>query len=181
MSDSPVAAVAVRPRPLERLAGLVRRHEKAVLAAGLGLQLAVLLAMVAQRLLLLTTGATYHVRVVPVDPRDLLRGDYVILSYEFTRVPDSTPGPVYVTLVPAGDGKHHTAGEYRRTPPAGEPYLRGAVTGFGRAEYGIESYFVQEGQGHAYEDAARAGRLSAEIAVTPDGRAALRALHILPR
>jgi uncharacterized membrane-anchored protein len=177
MADAAVAARSPAA-PLDWLARLFQRHEKAVLAVGLGLQFAVLVAMIAQRLLLLSTGVTYFVRVVPVDPRDLLRGDYVILSYEFSRVSDSNPGPIYVTLEPAGDGKHSRPGMYLRTPPAGQPYIKGEVTGFGRADYGIESYFVQEGKGHAYEDAVRAGQLTAEIAVTDDGRAALKRLHI---
>jgi hypothetical protein len=68
-------------------------------------------------------------------------------------------------------------GRYHLVPPAGVAYLQGMMTGQGRAEYGIESYFVQEAKGQAYEEAARSGRLTAEIAVAVDGRAALRQLH----
>ena len=43
------------------------------------------LAMMVRPLMTLTTGETILLRVVPVDPRDLFRGDYVILSYEISR------------------------------------------------------------------------------------------------
>ncbi len=170
---------------LDRLPRAVKSHEKLGLALGFTLQLGVLLALVVLRLSVLWTGETYYVHVVPVDPRDLLRGDYVILGYDFSRPPPGLlagePGPrdVYVTLVPAGDGKHSVPAEYLRTPPTdGRPFLKGRMSNQGRIEYGIESFFVQEGKGHVYEDALRSGRLSAEIAVTPDGRAALRGLHV---
>ena len=51
------------------------------LALGVTLQLCVLLGMIVMRLAILWTGQTCYVRVQPVDPRDWLRGDYVILSY----------------------------------------------------------------------------------------------------
>ena len=34
----------------------------------------------------LSSGYPIHVRTAPVDPRDLLRGQYLALSYEFSRV-----------------------------------------------------------------------------------------------
>ena len=52
------------------------------------------------------------------------------------------------------------------------------ITGPGRLEFGIEAYYLQEGQGSKYEEAMRDHRLAAEIAVTADGRAALLGLRI---
>ena len=43
--------------------------------------------MIALRAIPLLTGQTVLVKVVPVDPRELFRGDYVQLSYDFSRVP----------------------------------------------------------------------------------------------
>jgi GDYXXLXY motif protein len=45
----------------------------------------------------------------------------------------------------------------------------------GSAGVGIESYYVQEGTGHRYEQAIRDRKLSAELAVTSSGQAALEA------
>src|SRR3712207_8325878 len=45
------------------------------------IQAGLLAAMVVDRALLLSRGTEIRLPVVPVDPRDFLRGDYVILSY----------------------------------------------------------------------------------------------------
>ena len=54
----------------------------------------------------------------------------------------------------------------------------GRSQGNGRATYGIESYYVQEGTGHDYEAAVRNRRLWAEVALASDGAASLRGLVI---
>ena len=63
-------------------------------------------------------------------------------------------------------------------PPTAGKYLRGTIAGYDRIECGIESYYVQEGQGREFEDAARSHKLSAEVSLASDGRAVLRGLHI---
>lgn len=171
----------------------VKSHERKILLAAVILQLGILISMIFVRATPLLTGDVILVRVMPVDPRDLFRGDYVILSYEFSRVsPSQIEGlppvnqqndqlsgkPVYVTLVPESDGKHWRAGKFSLTQPSGGKLLRGTLGRYGIIEYGIESYFVQEGQGKKYEEAIRSRNLSAEIAVTTDGQAALRRLVI---
>lgn len=186
-------AYAIQTKPArgsfaDRLVTAVKGWEKGVLLSGIGIQLVFLLGMTAFRAYALQRGDVYYVRVQPVDPRDLFRGDYVILSYSFSRLPSelwanpqAQPGRnIYATLVPEGDGTHWQARSYRFTPPQDGPYMRGKIVGSGRIEYGIESFFVQEGQGHRYEQAARSGRLTAEIAVSPDGQAVLRNLHVSP-
>jgi len=127
-------------------------------------------------------------RVVPVDPRDLFRGDYVILRYEFSRVPpQSIPGlqstdyqgeTVYVAIVPEEDGKNWRASQFSlQKPPTGK-FLRGQITGRNRIELGIESYFVQEGERLRYERAVRSRGLSAEVALDRNGKAVLKRLVI---
>ena len=127
-------------------------------------------------------------KVVPVDPRDLMRGDYVILGYDISRVPPGTflggsasPGEragrtVYVVLEPDEDGRHYHGAGVVEEPPANGPFIRGTLEASGRIVFGIESYFVQEGKGKEYEQAVRDRRLSAEVALSRDGRAALRRL-----
>jgi len=77
-----------------------------------------------------------------------------------------------------GDGRHWRADKFSTTCPASGKYLRGTITGYNRIECGIESYYVQEGTGRKYEQAIRSQKLSAEVAVTSDGQATLRALRI---
>jgi uncharacterized membrane-anchored protein len=181
-----------KPRaPLvDRTLAWVDRHRRAVLVAGVVFQVLVLLSMVVSAAgpLVARGSRTVLLRVVPVDPRDLFRGDYVILAYDVSRMPvaGALPGTsgqtVYVTLAPEADGRHYrgvSASVEPPTPaPGALPYLRGTLSGPGRITFGIESYFVPEGQGQPYEDAARSRKLSAQVAVAPDGQAALKGLVI---
>ena len=132
----------------------------------------------------------------PVDPRDLFRGDYVTLGYEISRVPPEgiaglpaetarNRSPewrgqiVYVTLLPENDGQHYRGGPVSAVRPSpGTRYIKGTLASPSLISFGIESYFVQEGQGKNYEAAIRDHRLWAEIALAPTGSAALRGLRI---
>jgi uncharacterized membrane-anchored protein len=180
---------------VERLMGWMKRQEKRVLLIAASFQVLVLVAMIALHAAPFLWGETILVRVAPVDPRDLLRGDYVTLSYAFSRVPPqgiegmprdawmNDPGKwegrtVYVSLVPEPDGKHWTAEKFSFFRPATGKYLRGTLLRGGQLEFGIESYFVQEGKGYDYENAVRTRQLSAELAVTSEGQAAVRSLKI---
>ncbi len=66
--------------------GWLKTRERKVLLITVAAQLVILVAMIALRAIPLVTGQTVLVKVAPVDPRDLFRGDYVILSYDFSRV-----------------------------------------------------------------------------------------------
>jgi uncharacterized membrane-anchored protein len=174
--------------------GWLKARERKILLVTVAAQLVILVGMIALRAVPLVTGQTVLVRVVPVDPRDLFRGDYVILSYDFSRVPregieglsekergswsKSEGRTVYVPLVPDSDGVHLGAGKVTVVKPASGPFLRGQMLRHGTLEFGIESYYVQEGTGREYEQAIRNRKLSAELAVTAGGQAALRGLRV---
>lgn len=196
MGETTVAQSAqpfMGPAPLERAVGWLRGRERTVLIAAAALQVAVLVAMIAVRAMPLVFGDTILLRVVPVDPRDLFRGDYVILSYDFSRRPPqgieglSQAGDsrdkvwqgrtVYVSLVPDADGRHWRADKVSISRPTSGRYIRGRIAASGQLEFGIEAYYVQEGTGREYEQAIRNRRLSAEVALTSDGTAALRRLR----
>jgi uncharacterized membrane-anchored protein len=155
-----------------------------VLYAAAGFHLAFLVAMIAAESVTLMTGDTISLHVRPVDPRDVFRGDYVVLSYDVNRMNPTGVGgwgrPVYVTLEPEADGRHWrgVTASYQR--PAGGKYLLGreGPGGWGRLEFGIEAYYVQQGEGRRWEDAARKGKLTAEVVVSPWGRAKLKRLRI---
>jgi uncharacterized membrane-anchored protein len=174
------------------LLGWLKARERKILLVTVAAQLLILLGMIALRALPLITGKTVLVRVQPVDPRDLFRGDYVILSYDFSRVPregivglseterwkKSEGRAVYVPLVPDSIPGHWRAEKVTTAKPERGPFLKGQVERYGSLKFGIESYYVQEGTGRMYEQAIRDRRLSAELAVTSGGQAALRALRI---
>lgn len=187
---------AARTARFDHALAWLRRHERWVFLATVAFQVFVLSSMIAGYALPYRDADVVLLRVVPVDPRDLLRGDYVILGYEISRVPpqgvDGLPQPmvqanatewkgrtVYVTLEPEEDGLHYRGGPVSAfPPPEGTSFIQGALTDSSRITFGIESFFVQEGKGKEYEAAIREHRLSAEVALTPSGQAALRGLRI---
>jgi uncharacterized membrane-anchored protein len=173
----------------DRLVAHLGGRERALIAAAVGFQLLVLVGIVmANTIPWAGSGVrTVLLKVEPVDPRDLMRGDYVILGYEISRVPPGTflggssareraGRTVYVMLEPDEDGRHYHGVGVVEEPPANGPFIRGTLEASGRIVFGIESYFVQEGKGKEYEQAVRDRRLSAEVALSRDGRAALRRL-----
>jgi uncharacterized membrane-anchored protein len=157
------------------------RFERVAVGAAVGLQLFILVAMILGRTVPFLGAQSVLLRVEPVDPRDLLRGDYVTLGYSFNRIPMgaySEGQSVYVTLVPEGDGRHYHAGQFLTEPPASGVFIRGTARSRVQATYGIESYYVQEGTGHDYEQAVRSRRLWAEVALDGAGNPSLRRLVI---
>ena len=87
-----------------------QRIPKAVLfGAAILLQCALLVLMVADRVRILREGREVTLQTRPVDPRDLLRGDYVVLGYDISQLPagalagpaDGRANPVvFVKLAP---------------------------------------------------------------------------------
>src|SRR3954468_8617534 len=78
------AAQAGQPWPIARSA------EIKLLIAVVAAQLAILVGMIAVDGLPLVLGERIKLKVAPVDPRDFFRGDYVVLSYEFSRIEPAT-------------------------------------------------------------------------------------------
>ena len=174
--------------------GWLKARERKVLKVTVAAQLLILVGMIALRAIPLVTGQTVLVRVQPVDPRDLFRGDYVILSYDFSRVPPQDiegvsesesrkrskweGRTVYVPLVPDTNRTHWRADKATVVKPASGLFLKGQMERYGSLKFGIEAYYVEEGTGLRYEQAIRDRQLSAELAVTSSGQAALRNLQI---
>ena len=175
--------------------GWLKARERKVLLFTAAAQLVILVGMIGLRAVPLVTGQTVLVRVQPVDPRDLFRGDYVILSYDFGRVqPEDIEGlsdaehsksmkklegrAVYVPLVPDSVPGHWRAAKATVIKPEQGLFLKGQMERYGSLKFGIESYYVQEGTGLVYEQAIRDRKLSAELAVTSSGQAALKGLRI---
>jgi uncharacterized membrane-anchored protein len=173
--------------------GWLKSRERKILLVTVVAQLVILVGMIALRAIPLMTGQTVLVRVRPVDPRDLFRGDYVILSYDFSRATPETIDrlsanergtqklegrTVYVPLVPDSVPGHWRAEKATMAKPASGLFLRGQMQRYGGIQFGIESYYVQEGSGRGYEQAIRDRKLSAELAVTSSGQAALKGLRI---
>jgi uncharacterized membrane-anchored protein len=157
-------------------------------------QTAVLASMVIDRVTLLRTGREIILPIVPVDPRDLFRGEYVRLSYSISTVPMALAGGAHlqrnqvlyvVVEKKAGDEAWQAVRATRTFPDDLNPdqvVLKGRVL-FGSAtsetvRYGIESYFVPQGEGPRLEALARNRKLAVLIAVDNAGNAAIKGLLI---
>ena len=122
--------------------------------------------------IVLRTGKEVLLKTIPVDPRDLLRGDYVILNYEIAQIPRGKDigynKTVYVNLYTDSNNIAHVKSITGLKPSEGL-YLKGKT---GRCNtsiplfksgkcvnFGIESYFVKEGTGRKLEDDLRDGAL----------------------
>ena len=229
------------------------------------LQILILVGMIGYRHYWVETGEKIMLRVSPVDPRDLFRGDYVQLAYEISSLDldrlsvkeDFLPKEkVYVILEPETDGTWKAAGA-AKTLPSGKKFIqgmveferkdssrsevtlkddrgnlhhlsphwwsetqpggrvtfcldrRGRVTSFAKeepsrkdpcrggpsltgtiegihstrfrmlqVEYGIESFFVQEGKGRDIESGRAGQDLKVEAVLRKDGKAMLTALWV---
>ncbi|MDP2653452.1 MAG: GDYXXLXY domain-containing protein [Candidatus Omnitrophota bacterium] len=139
----------------------------------------------------LRSGQEVLLKTVPVDPRDLFRGDYVILRYEISAIDlnsvrsvyeslnDAVGKKVYVALdMENGRGK---AGGLFLKPPAEGLFIQGTLKSARDnqllVEYGIESYFVPEGKGREIERH-RGKNLDVVASVDRSGRAAIKALLV---
>jgi uncharacterized membrane-anchored protein len=182
-----------------RLTALWQRIPKAVLfGAAILLQCALLILMVADRVRILREGREVTLQTRPVDPRDLLRGDYVVLGYDISQLPagalagqpTAERNPVvFVKLAPNADGLYQAVSVHAEpvTVTAPEVLIRGRVSySCGSTSrtfcdkltirYGLESYFVPEGEGRKLEQARNQQKLRVVAAVLPSGRAAIKRL-----
>ena len=174
------------------------------IAAALILVLA-LLALVEQRARILRGGTEVRLKTVPVDPRDLFRGDYVVLGYPISTVEIGQDGPrpyrpgetVFVTLGRDEQGFARALGVSREWPTGGDAVvIAGRVASVGgcatnangefdcsgsrnrlRIAYGLESYFVPQGEGKAIETTEKT-RIEVVAAVSSSGDAAIKRLLI---
>ena len=164
-------------------------------------QISFLTWVIAGRAEILRDGRDIALRVHPVDPRDLLRGDYVRLGYDISSIPVSLieilptdlattrAGPIYVRIKKAEDGYWHavSASLYEPAEAAeddGTVELRGQVAaGWSlgpdaslSVDYGIERFYLPEGEGRAIEQDMRTRAFGIRLAVASDGTAQIKAL-----
>ena len=184
---------------IESITKAWHRIPKAVLfGLAILLQCVLLGLMVADRMQILREGREVTLQTRPVDPRDLLRGDYVTLGYDISQLPagalagqpSAERNPVvFVKLAPDANGLYQAVSVHAGPVPvtASEILIRGRVTyscgSSGRTfcdrltiRYGLESYFVPEGEGRKLEQARNEQKLRVVAAVLPSGRAAIKRL-----
>ncbi|CCM75476.1 GDYXXLXY domain-containing protein [Rhizobium mesoamericanum] len=162
------------------------------------LQTAILGYVIESRASILRSGADALLKTAPVDPRDFLRGDYVVLNYDISSVPvasivggvpqDQGRKSLWVRLKPGEDGFFgivESSFERLKEEPGtvvvrSRPFYSDGPNSADhiRVEYGIERYYVPEGQGTALEKARQGGDVSIAIRVGSDGTAQIRSLIV---
>lgn len=118
---------------------------------------------------------TVMLRTLPVDPRDYLRGDYIILDYEISRLPEDfswqpQENEVVYVLLREDNGFAEAEGWQPDRPEAGRLFIKGRMRG-GRIIYDLERYFVPEGWGNPPQP------ITVEVSLRPDGSAQIKQLY----
>jgi uncharacterized membrane-anchored protein len=157
--------------------------------------------VIAGRAAILRNGTEVLLKVEPVDPRDLLRGDYVSLGYEISRIPvklianippdrsSSDDQPLVVRLRPGVDGYWHPEAAWLDAAPAPAGTDEVDIVGHIGAgwnlrdgdttvspDYGIERFYLPEGEGMAIQNDMRVRPFGVKVAVSKRGQAQIKAL-----
>ncbi|MDX8492612.1 GDYXXLXY domain-containing protein [Mesorhizobium sp. VK22B] len=157
--------------------------------------------IIAGRAATLRNGKEVLLKIEPVDPRDLLRGDYIAIGNNISRIPvkliaNIPPGKfssddtsLVVRLKKGTDGYWQpTAAWFGQAPaPAGpdEADIRGHVAeGWDlrspdvtiAPEYGIERFYLPEGEGMAIQNDMRVRPFGIKLALSANGTAQIKAL-----
>jgi uncharacterized membrane-anchored protein len=164
-------------------------------------QIGFLAWVIAGRAAILQNGTEVLLKVEPIDPRDLLRGDYVRLGYEINAVPltavvNRPAGTmlteavdIYVRVRKDTDGYWRVASASLNEPLAAAPGadeadIRGTVApGWTlnegdslRADYGIDRFYLPEGEGLQIQADMRVRPFGILAAIAKDGTAQIKAL-----
>ena len=162
-------------------------------------QILALVWMVAGRVTLLSSGREVVLKTVPVDPRSLFRGDYVRLGYKISLIEgtDLPPKlnatrnkPIYITMRVKGRKPAELVTVSQLKPASLKPdevVIRGLTTNTWRIaddkrhvriRYGIERYYVPEGEGKRLERMVGKNNFAVLVAVARNGEAAIKGLMI---
>jgi len=177
-----------------------RRRKPFVLAGALVATVilcAILAWMIESRASILRDGTEVVLRSEPIDPRDLLRGRYVVLTYPAQAISgdllqdaraqagENRLGPisVYVTMEPGPDGFHRPVAASLDKPDTGT-FIRGQTGSLGtgtnmlRVNYGIGRFYTNEHRAPELERRMREGALTEiVVAVDENGTAQIKALR----
>ncbi len=179
---------------------MMKQYRIALLALVVVLQTAALAAMIGMKQYTLSTGTPVVLETEPIDPRSLFRGDYVRLNYaisvlekeKFPGIADfSLHEPIHV-LLRKGETYWEPVSIHKERPEVPEDHvaIRGEVEGdWGRwqigdhifglnVRYGIENYFVPEGEGMALERPADGEVVSILVAVDDAGAAGIKGVLV---
>jgi uncharacterized membrane-anchored protein len=164
--------------------------EKLFFVGSVFAQFAVLAGMIFFYQAIVIGGTEVVLKTVPIDPRDILRGQYVALRYDISTLKSNdcsasdclgykfppTGDTLYVSLKNRG-GIWEANGASGNKPFSGV-FIKGTVVNiYGsqvNVKYGIESYFVSPDKATELEAAVRRGILLMKVVVDGEGNAVVR-------
>jgi len=163
-----------------------------------------LMLMIANRQAILSSDTTVVLETRPIDPRSLFRGDFVRLNYKINELQlDELSGDrsfkkndtVYIALQKKNlywyaEAVYHEKSDAKRNH---QVFIRGVVKRVSKQQwnedtkshkeisslqinYGIENYFVPEGEGLKLERPKAGDKVTLEIALDGEGNAAIKSL-----
>ncbi|MEP3046501.1 MAG: GDYXXLXY domain-containing protein [Roseibium sp.] len=145
------------------------------------IQLALIAIPLVDQLQVQISGEEVTLELVPIDPRDLLRGDYVIINLAIGQLSADLPGAegvssgdtVYVGLQLNSDGVAQPvriASERSKTGPVSiAGTVMSATAEQVNVDYGIDAFFLPEGEGRIVERLDR-DKVRIVVSVAEDGR-----------
>jgi uncharacterized membrane-anchored protein len=163
----------------------VTRRRRILLLAAVLAQLAMPLALAGLAAADLAFGREIRLRAQPVDPLDVLRGNYVVLRYEISSLAVGFPveqGERICANLSERDGAW--SGRYGVPDPSGDTVICGraradaAVGEEVGVEYGIETYYASAERAREIESAIGRGRVYAVIDLDEDGSARIERLEV---
>ncbi len=179
---------------------MLKKYRIVLLVLVVVAQTAALIAMVAAKQRTLANGTPIVLQTEPIDPRSLFRGDYVRLNYaigllEAENFPITGDFKWYETifvLLRKGEQYWEPVSIHAERPdaPPGHVVIRGEVKSkWGRwrdgkqvagmnVRFGIENYFVPEGEGMALERPAEGDVVSILVAVDDSGTAGIKGVLV---
>ena len=170
-------------------------NAKRLFIAVIAVQIVFLLGLVGYRESILSLGRTAVLETVPVDPRDLFKGEYVTLRYEISTIGEGSLAPlknqyflegeinegdtVYVNLTNIDSDVYRLFVQANKPSPYADLYIKGRATqvrnGTVTIEYGIEQYFLPEGRGKEIETA---DDVKVRVSINRSGTAAIKELIV---
>lgn len=176
--------------------------KKIQFVVAIAFQVLVIFAIILFKVSVLVGGTEVMLKIAPVDPTDLLRGDYVTFQYDISNLSSRlikgesviNGDEVYVTLAPAG--KYWIAKAVQKTRPTGNDlFIKGVVQSGGvesqgyetsriqrsrgvqlHVVYGAEQYFVPEGS--ARDISFWRKESTAKVSIDESGNAALKQVYV---
>jgi uncharacterized membrane-anchored protein len=165
----------------------VSRRRRIALLVVVCAQLAVPLAMAGLVEADLAFGDEVRLKARPVDPLDVFRGNYVVLTYDISQLqvvfPVTKGQRLCADLFDAGGGVYSARYAYDAPPREGGKEICGRARDDAQAgesvgiEYGIETYYADAERAQEIENEIAGGRLFVVVDLDDDGSARIEKLE----